>query len=408
MLYSQLQIAHSVSRESLSPLNALAGRSLPDKITIYDSTLRDGEQMPGVRFSLEQKVSIARKLDEIGVHQIEAGFPAVSASELESVKTVAGLGLEADILCLARAKEEDIDAAARCDADMVLLFVATSDLHMRYKLKVGRERVMEMAVRATEYGKDHGLKVSMSTEDSTRSDMGFMLELYNACEEAGASRLGVTDTLGCASPEAISHLVGEVRKGTSSAISAHLHNDFGLAVVNSIAALSSGAEAIATTVGGLGERAGNVSLEQLVMALKILYDRDIGISTEGLTGLGELVFRYAGVNMPLNQPWIGPNAFSHESGIHVAAVLNCPMTYECVPPEFVGNRRRLVMGKHSGTTIVWSRLQERGVSASQEEICQIVREIKRVGERQGRVSDDEFWTIVDEVIGTRKNDNGCA
>ena len=386
-----------MTHEALSPFNAISRRSLPSNITVYDSTLRDGEQMPGVRFNTEQKVAIARKLDEIGVHQIEAGFPAVSASEERSVKMVSSLGLDAEILCLARTKEEDIDAAARCDIDMVLLFIATSDIHMRYKLKLSRDKVLERAVWATEYGRDHGMKVSMSTEDSTRSDLGFMLELYRACENAGACRIGITDTLGCAAPEAISCIVEEVRRETSTPISAHLHNDFGLALPNSFAALSSGAEAIATTVGGLGERAGNVPLEQLVMALNSLYGRDIGISTEGLTDLGDLVFEFAGVNMPANQPWIGPNAFSHESGIHVAAVLNCPMTYESVPPEAVGNRRRLVLGKHSGTAIVLSRLDERGVSASQEKICEIVREIKRLGEKQGRVSDNEFWAIVDRM-----------
>ncbi|UCE46179.1 MAG: homoaconitate hydratase [Methanobacteriota archaeon] len=363
--------------------------------------------MPGVRFNTEQKVAIARKLDEIGIHQIEAGFPAVSASELRSVKTVSSLGLDAEILCLARTKEEDIDAAARCDVDMVLLFIATSDIHMRYKLKLSRDKVMERAVWATEYGRDHGMKVSMSTEDSTRSDLRFMQELYRACENAGACRIGITDTLGCATPETISCIVEEVRRETSAPISAHLHNDFGLALPNSFAALSSGAEAIATTVGGLGERAGNVSLEQLVMALDSLYGRDIGISKEGLTDLGELVFEFAGVSMPANQPWIGPNAFSHESGIHVAAVLNCPMTYESVPPEAVGNRRRLVLGKHSGTAIVLSRLGERGVSASQEEICGIVREIKRLGEKQGRVSDNEFWSIVDRMK-SRSENSGAA
>ncbi|UCE81482.1 MAG: homoaconitate hydratase [Methanobacteriota archaeon] len=407
MLYTQLLIAQIVSLDPLSPFNALAKRSLPDEITVYDSTLRDGEQMPGVRFSCEQKVAIARRLDEVGVHQIEAGFPAVSETEMESVRAVAGLGLDADILCLARTKEEDIDLAIKCDVDMVLLFVATSEMHMRYKLKAGREQVLERAVRTTEYGRDHGLKVSMSTEDSTRSDLEFMLELYNSCEDAGVDRIGVTDTLGCASPEAVSHLVREIRRGTSTAISAHLHNDFGLAVANSVAALSNGAEAIATTVGGLGERAGNVSLEQLVMVLKNLYGKDIGISTEGLTGLGELVFQSAGIKMPINQPWIGANAFSHESGIHVAAVLNCPMTYECVSPEAVGNRRHLVLGKHSGTAIVLNRLGERGVTVSQEEICKIVREIKRIGEKQGRVSDTEFWAIVDGVLGKPEREDPC-
>ncbi len=392
----------------MSPFNALTERRLPEKLIVYDSTLRDGEQMPGVHFSLDQKAAIARKLDEVGVHQIEAGFPAVSQSESDSVKAVASLGLDAEVLCLARTMEDDIDVAAKCDVDMVLLFIATSELHLRYKLKLTREQALERAIRATEYATSHGLKVSMSTEDSTRSDPALMLELYKQCEAAGAVRIGMTDTLGCASPEGVSHLIRVIRDGTTTPISAHLHNDFGLAVANAIAALTSGAEAVATTVGGIGERAGNVSLEQLAMALKSLYGRDIGISMEGLTELGELVFKSADVRMPVNQPWIGANAFSHESGIHVAAVLNCPMTYECVSPETVGNRRRLVLGKHSGTAIVLNRLADRGVSASQEQICDIVREIKHLGEQQGRVSDDEFWKIVNRTLSEDQNGRGCG
>ena len=403
----QRLIAQPVNPEGLSRYNEVARPSLPERIVIYDSTLRDGEQMPGVHFSREQKMAIATKLDEAGVHQIEAGFPAVSQAELDSVKAISGLGLEAGILCLARTLDEDIDAALACDVDMVLLFIATSDLHMRYKLKLSQEEVLERAVHATEYARAHGLSVSISTEDSTRSDMGLMLEVYRRCEAVGAERIGITDTLGCASPWAITSIVSEVRNHTDLPISAHLHNDFGLALPNALAALSSGAEAIATTVGGLGERAGNVPLEQLVMALRNLYGREIGVSTESLTELGLLVFSSAGVNMPTNQPWIGPNAFSHESGIHVAAVLNCPLTYECVPPESVGNRRRLVLGKHSGTSIVRSRLQERGVMPSQEQICDIVREIKRLGEEQGRVTDEQFWVIVDDVLSRPSGKERC-
>jgi len=397
-----------VDIDPLSPFNRLAKRSLPDKIVVYDSTLRDGEQMPGVHFSQDKKMMIARKLDEVGVHQIEAGFPAVSDAERASVKGIAHMGLDAEILCLSRTLEQDIDAAIDCDVDMVLLFIATSDLHLRYKLKQSREQVLERAVRATEYAVAHGLKTSMSTEDTTRSDIGFVLQLFRTCCDAGAERIGITDTLGCATPEAVGHIVSEVRAALDTPVSAHLHNDFGLAVMNAVSALSSGAEAIATTVGGLGERAGNVSLEQLVMALNVLYGRDIGIRTEGLTDLGRLVFDAAGVVMPPNQPWIGQNAFSHESGIHVAAVLNCPLTYECVSPETVGNRRRLVLGKHSGTTIVRNRLSEKSVDATQEQICEIVREIKRRGEMQGRISDDEFWRIVDAVLGKPDGAGGCG
>jgi methanogen homocitrate synthase len=393
---------------AVSPFNVATKVSLPEKIVIYDSTLRDGEQMPGVHFTLAQKVAIARKLDEIGVHQIEAGYPAVSDQEKKSVKAIAELGLSAEIICLARTVQADIDAAADSDVDMVLLFVATSELHMRYKLKMSRDEVLRRAISSLEYAHARGLKASLSTEDSTRSDIEFLLDIYREGEKAGAVRLGITDTLGCASPEAISYLVRKVREKTKVPLSVHLHNDFGLAVVNSIAALNSGAEAISTTVGGIGERAGNVSLEQFVMALKHLYKRDVGIRTEGLTDLTKLVFEAANLPLPPNQPWVGSNAFSHESGIHVAAVLNCPMTYECIDPEQVGNRRHLILGKHSGTALVKSRLEEKAVKASQDQICDIVRAIKKAGEDHGRVSDDEFWGIVEAVLAKNDKNPDCA
>lgn len=392
---------------AVSPYNAIARLSLPEKITIYDSTLRDGEQMPGVTFTTDQKLAIARALDSVRVPQIEAGFPAVSDGERESVRRIAGERLDAEVLCLARTLHSDIDAALACDVDMVLLFAATSELHLRYKLKMPREQVMDNAIRAVDYAKDHGLRVSLSSEDSTRSDVGFMMDMFRAAEEAGVERVGMTDTLGCAGPEAIRYLVRRMRESVKVPVSAHLHNDFGLGVANAVAALSAGAEAITTTVGGLGERAGNVPLEQLVMAITHLYKHDLGIRTEGLTDLCRLVFESARVSLPPNQPWVGPNAFSHESGIHVAAMLNCPMTYECLNPEKVGNRRRLVLGKHSGTAIVRSRLQERGLEATQEQMCEIVRAIKVRGEGKGRVSDHEFWDIVRDVISEAEDDPGA-
>jgi isopropylmalate/homocitrate/citramalate synthase len=397
-----------VKFSAVSPYNISSKIVLPQEVTVYDSTLRDGEQMPGVHFTIEQKTAIANKLDEVGVHQIEAGFPAVSDGERLAVKTISKLGLDADILCLARTLNADIDAAIDCDVDMVLLFVATSELHLRYKLKMKPEEIVERARSCVEYANAHGLKASISTEDSTRSDLGLMLRVYHACEEVGASRLGITDTLGCAGPDAINYLVRKIRTDTRLPLSAHLHNDFGLGVANAVAALAGGAEAIATTVGGIGERAGNVPLEQIVMALKHIHKKDIGIKTEGLTDLTKLVFEAANIPIPPNQPWVGPNAFSHESGIHVAAVLNCPMTYECVDTEEVGNRRRLVLGKHSGTAIVKSRLGEKDIEASQEQICDVVRAIKKAGEDHGRVSDDEFWKIVAEVMRKGKPNPDCA
>ena len=392
---------------AVSPYNAWAKLCFPEKVTIYDSTLRDGEQMPGVRFTLEQKIAIARKLDEVGVPEIEAGYPVVSDQEKKNVKAISSLGLQADVLCLARTLQADIDAAAECNVDMVLLFIATSDLHMQYKLRMSKEEILRRAVNSLEYARALGLKASLSTEDSTRSNMEFLLDVYKAAEDAGAARLGVTDTLGCAGPEAVGNLVRRVRERTKTPVSAHLHNDFGLATANSIAALANGADAIATTVGGIGERAGNVPLEQFVMAMKHLYKKDVGIKTEHLTELTNIVFEAAKLPVPANLPWVGPNAFSHESGIHVAAVLNCPMTYESVDPEEVGNRRRLLLGKHSGTALVKSRLGERKMNATQDQICDIVRAIKHAGEEHGRVSDDEFWGIVQAVLSKTKKNPDC-
>lgn len=268
--------------------------------------------------------------------------------------------------------------------------------------------MIRRVVNCLDYAHARGLKVALSTEDSTRSDLSFLLDVYRTAEESGATRLGITDTVGCVSPEALNYLVRKVREATKTPIAAHLHNDFGLALVNSFSALFGGAEAITTTVGGIGERAGNVPLEQFVMVLKHLYKRDLGIKTEGFMELTKLVYESANLPIPANQPWVGANPFSHESGIHVAAVLNCPMTYECVDPEEVGNRRRLLFGKHSGTALVKSRLSEKSVTASQEQICDIVRAIKSAGEDHGRVSDEEFWGIVKKVMANELKDPGCA
>lgn len=393
---------------AVSPYNAVARAQLPDNIIIYDSTLRDGEQMPGIRFTPDQKVEIARKLSEIGVPQIEAGFPAASDQDKKAVKMITDLGLKSEILALSRTMTSDIDAAADCEVDLILMFICASDLHMQYKLKMTPDEVLKRVEASLDYAHARGLKVALSTEDSTRSDLKFLVDVYHAAEAGGALRLGITDTVGCASPEAIYYLVKKVKENTRTPLSVHLHNDFGFALANSIASLKAGAEAITTTVGGIGERAGNVPLEQLVMTLKHLYKRDLGIKTEGFHALATLVFDSVNMTIPPNQPWVGLNPFSHESGIHVAAILNNPMTYESVNPEQVGNRRRLLFGKHSGTALVKTRLAEKNVTADQEQICDIVRAVKKAGEEHGRVSDEEFWKIVKAVMAGEPKDPACG
>jgi methanogen homocitrate synthase len=367
-------------------------------VIIYDSTLREGEQMPGVRFTPAQKKDIARMLMDAGVHQIEAGFAAVSDDEKRAIKEVVSLGGDADILSLARAKKEDIDAALSCDIDMILIFIATSDLHIEKKLRKSREEVLEAAISAIEYARAHGVMVGFSTEDTTRSDRDFLRQIYTAADAAGADRIGITDTVGCATPESIADLVKFVRSFSKNRLSVHLHNDFGLALANALSAVRAGANAVSTTVCGFGERAGNVPLEQFVMAMKFQYGIDLGIRTEKLTPLARKVCEYAGVEMMPTQPWVGKNAFAHESGIHVAAILTDPSTYEFLPPETVGNARRIVIGKHSGRSLISAKLAQRGMSASPEKLDAILKSVKRLGEKKGAVSEDEFWDIVEKVL----------
>lgn len=373
-------------------------KSSGKKVTIYDSTLREGEQMPGVRFTPEQKVVIGSMLIEAGVPQIEAGFAAVSDGERKAIKSIVDLGGDAEILSLSRTKKEDIDAALSCGVDVILLFIATSDLHMKKKLKMSQEQVLEGIGSSVEYAKAHGLKVALSTEDTTRSERAFLKKAYSRAAECGADRLGITDTLGCATPEMVEELVGLVRDISDLPVSVHLHNDFGLALANALVAVDAGAGAVATTVCGFGERAGNVPLEQFVMAMKHLYGSDLGIKTEKLTPIARKVSEFAGIRLPPTQPWVGPNAFAHESGIHVAAVLKDPETYEFLPPETVGNTRRIVMGKHSGRSLISARLSEKGMTASKELMDEIFRRVKELGEKKGEVKDDEFWSIVADVM----------
>lgn len=354
--------------------------------------------MPGVRFTPEQKVEIATLLADAGVHQIEAGFAAVSEDERRAIREVVSVAGDTDVLSLARAKKEDIDAAISCDVDMVLVFMATSRLHMEKKLNLSESEVIDAVASSVEHAKAHGVRVALSTEDSTRSDPNMLRRVYARATECGADRLGITDTVGCGMPDRISELVRLVREISDKQISVHLHNDFGLALANAISAVDAGARAVATTVCGFGERAGNVPLEQFAMAMKHLCGIDLGIKTELLTPMARKVSEFAGVEMSPIQPWVGKNSFAHESGIHVAAVLADPRTYEFLPPEIVGNERRIVMGKHSGRAVIDTKLRERNIEFQRENLDAIFSRVKNLGERKGMITDEEFWGIVSDVL----------
>lgn len=346
------------------------------KVKIYDTTLRDGEQTPGVKFTKEQKVEIARKLDEVGVSEIEAGFPVISPYDEDAVRAVASEKLSANVICLCRSKQKDIDAAIRADVDGVIIFLAVSDLHLKYKLRMDLSTAVSQAASSVEYAKDHGLFVQLSAEDATRTPLNSLLTLYTAAKEHGADRLGIADTTGCIRPKGMAYLVGSIRKHFDLELSVHCHNDFGLAVANSLAAYEAGIDAISVSVNGIGERCGNAALDEVVMSLYALYGVDLDLRTEILRELSLMVSKYSGVPIPINKPIVGDNAFRHESGIHVAAVMKHPFTYESYDPQLVGQERKLVFGRHSGTEGVREKLSACGLEVKEEELAEIVKRLK--------------------------------
>ena len=369
------------------------------RIQIYDSTLRDGEQMPGVAFTVDDKIAIARALDDARIPEIEAGFPSVSPSEFETIRTIIDLDLDADILVLSRCCEPDLDKVRQMDVDLVMLFIATSDIHLTDKLHMDRQEVMDKASRAFDFCREHGIPFSFSSEDTTRSDLSFVRDINWMAAERGAKRIGITDTVGCATPGAIEHIVTFLREDLPCYVSVHCHNDFGLANANAVAGVMSGATHVAVTVNGIGERAGNVPLQEFALTMEALYNVTTGLDLTKLTEVSELVSRLAGVPLHPNQPITGRNVFSHESGIHVAAVYNNPFAYEPITPESVGNERRIIMGKHTGHRAVRHVLLERGVEFTTEQLERVLNEVKRRGEAEGHVPWGEFWTIVEEIVG---------
>ncbi len=361
--------------------------------------MRDGEQTPGVCLRTPEKLKIAKKLDELGIHQIEAGFPIVSNEEKRSIKAIVKEDLNADILVLSRTKKEDIDIAIDCDVDGIITFMATSDLHLKYKLKMTQEEALNICMKSIEHAKDHGIFVAFSAEDATRTDLAFLRKMYKRAEEYGVDRVHIADTVGAISPQGVDYLIKELRKDIKTGIAMHCHNDFGMAIANSIAGLAAGATAVSTTVNGIGERAGNASLEELIMALTLIYGLDLGFNIEHFVELSKLVSELTNLKVPDNKPIVGKNVFRHESGIHVDAVIEEPLTYEPFLPEMIGHSRKIVLGKHSGCRAVRAKLEGCGIDVTQEELCQIVEKIKKSREKGKYINDKLFTQIVRSVRG---------
>ena len=389
-------------------------RRLPKRITFWDETMRDGEQTPGVYFSPEEKLQIATALSEIGVDIMDVGIPVVSKEEARGVRLIANAGLNASIMSAARAVRGDVEACIDCDVDEISIFIACSDLHLKYKLNMTREQVLEAAVREVEYARGHGLKVTFVTEDTFRADLDYVTKLYNACIDAGAERIVLSDTIGIMTPSAIQWYLGEVKSRFKPAqLSVHLHDDFGLATSNNLAALEVGVEVPHTCVNGIGERAGNAPFEELVMALEAVYGYKTGIDVSRLYEVSRLVEKLSGIPIPVNKAVVGYNAFSHESGIHADGIIKHTGTYEPMQPERIGRERRFIFGKHTGSMAVLDKLKRHGLEPTKEQLQEIVNGIKSAAESRRKeeqiafiemyrereekrrgVTDPEFWEIV--------------
>ncbi len=372
------------------------------KVRIFDTTLRDGEQTPGVSITPEQKVQIAIKLDELGIDAIEAGFPVVSHGETVAIKNITKQGLKAEICGLARAVKSDLDAAINCDLQYVHVFIATSDIHMQFKLRMNRQQVMEKAVWAVEYAKKHGVQVEFSAEDATRSDRAFLSQVFTAVANVGVDRLDIPDTVGYATPQYIEQLVKDVKAMTRLPISMHCHDDFGLAVANSISGINAGADCAHVTINGLGERAGNASLEEFVMALQCLYGRKHNVKTELLYETSVFVSNTMGIIVQPNKAIIGENAFGHESGIHTHGIINNPLTYEPISPELVGRKRWMQAGKHAGAHGIKAMLESFGITPTEKELYDIVEKQKNLADKGKSITTAELLSITGDVMHNNK------
>ncbi|MDD4898603.1 MAG: 2-isopropylmalate synthase [Methanocellales archaeon] len=370
-------------------------------IQIFDTTLRDGEQTPGVSLKTEDKLLIARQLDKLGVDIIEAGFPISSKGEKKSVKSVVNAGLHAKICGLARVNKPDIDACLDCNVDIVHTFIPTSDIQIQYTIEKSKEEVLQLAVDAVEYIKEQGLECLFSAMDATRTNTDYLLRIYKEVEKAGADKINVPDTVGITHPSAMKELIKNIYNTVKVPIDVHCHNDFGLAVANSLAAVEAGARQVQVAVNSLGERAGNADLAETVMSLHSIYKLRTNIQTKYLVETSRLVERLSGIQIPPNTPIVGDNAFSHESGIHTHGVLMRADTFEpgVMTPEMVGHVRRIVAGKHAGKHAVKQMLNSAGLNPTDGQLAEIMQRIKDLGDKGKRVTDADLYTIAEVILG---------
>jgi D-citramalate synthase len=371
-----------------------------DAVQLLDTTLRDGEQAPGVSLTPAQKADIARALDRADVDYIEAGSACTGQGERETIRRVTDLGLDATVTSFARGVRNDVDLALDCGVDGVTIVVPASDRHVEEKVGTSRDGVAETTADLVEYARDHGLWVEVIGEDGSRADLDFLCRLAETAHDAGADRFCFADTVGHASPEETFEAVS--RLAEFGPTSTHTHDDLGFGMANVHASLRAGADMVHATVNGIGERAGNVALEEVAIALHHCYDVDT-VKLDELYDLAELVSRATKIPLPPNKAVVGENAFTHESGIHTDGTLKDDAMYEPYPPETVGRERRLVLGKHAGRAGVHAALQEHGVDVTDEELSTVVQRVKALGDRGKRVTDADLLTIAEDVQGRERD-----
>lgn len=368
-------------------------------LKIDDTTLRDGEQTAGVVFANEEKVRIAKLLDKVGVHQIEAGIPAMGGDEKEVIKRLAKLNLKASILAWNRAVIDDIKHSIDCGVDAVAISIAVSDIHIQLKLKKDRQWVLDSVSKAVDFAKKHNLYVSVNAEDGSRADLDFLIQFGLNAKAAGADRLRFCDTIGVLDPFETYRIIKELVKEVNLEIEMHTHNDFGMATANALAGIKAGATWINTTVNGLGERAGNAALEEVVMALKYIGHVDLGFKTEMFRELSEYVAQASARLVPAWKAIVGTNVFAHESGIHADGILKNPKTYEAFSPEEVGLTRQLVLGKHSGSHAIIAKFKEYGIELSEKEAQEILADVRRLAVQLKRaLFDKEIMYIYHDYL----------
>jgi 2-isopropylmalate synthase len=382
-----------------------------NRVSIFDTTLRDGEQSPGCSMNLREKVRMAGKLQDLGVDIIEAGFPIASEGDFDAVRAVAAQYREVKVAALCRTAEQDVARAAEALKHAVHprihTFCATSDIHLEHKLKKTRAEVIEMTRNAVRQARSYAEDVEFSAEDATRSDIDYLCEVLEAAVDAGASVLNVPDTVGYTTPVEYTHLVQQVRervvKDRDVTISVHCHNDLGLAVANSLAAIEAGARQVECTINGIGERAGNASLEEIVMALHVRADRlpfATNIKTTELYPTSQLLSSIVGIDVQPNKAIVGRNAFAHEAGIHQHGVINNPLCYEIMTPESVGvPANSLVLGKHSGRHALSLRYTELGYDITPAELDVAYKNFTNLADRKKRIYDQDLISLLNNVVG---------